>query len=274
MFAKLLKHEWRATRGLLGWLTLAVLGLGVFGIVAVRLLGSIESDQIQATPVLSMLMIGLSVALLLGMLGLAIYAVAVQFILLYRFYKNKFTDEGYLTFTLPVKVEQIYWSAVVNILVWSLISTLAVCLVFVLVVVLGTGQLDYIVEEILPIFELMFEEMDLDDGFVILNIIAALVNGAYGMVLPLACVTMGAVLVKKHKILAAFGIGYAVNTAVGIVSSALTTLPAIAMINASYYELQSYMNLSTGIQTALTAVLTVGGYFLTIHLMKKKLNLP
>ncbi len=274
MFAKLLKHEWRATRGLLGWLTLAVLGLGVFGIVAVRLLGTIEADQIQATPALSMLVIGLSVALILGMLGLAVYAVAVQFILLYRFYKNKFTDEGYLTFTLPVKVEQIYWSAVVNILIWTLISTLAVGLVIFAVVALGTGQLNYIVEEILPIFELIFEEMNLDDGFMILNVLAALVNAAYGMVLPLACVTMGAVLVKKHKILAAFGIGYAVNAAVGVASSVLTTLPTVALINANYYELQSYMNISLGIQTVLTAGLTVGGYFLTIHLMKKKLNLP
>ncbi len=280
MFAKLLKHEWRSTRGLLGVLTLAVLGLGVYGIVALRVLLSMDDMQVMLNPFLSVVRAGLIVTLGLGAIGLAVYSVAVQFILLYRFYKHKFTDEGYLTFTLPVKTEAIYWSSLVNILIWMAISTLVVILVISLVILLGTGSTEFFLNEFMPglgeLLEVM--ELDLSSWTVAISILNLVANLAYGLVLPLACVTIGAVLAKKHKILTAFVAYYVINWVMSTLRSMTSILPTLLLGTTTGFseweQIELYMNVIATVELALTIALAVGGYFLTVHLMKKKLNLP
>ena len=87
-----------------------------------------------------------------------------------------------------------------------------------------------------------------------------------------ACITAGAVLAKKHKILASFGVYYVVNFAVGIITSVVSVVPTILVMRSADAE-AAYL-ISSGIQLVITLALTIGAYFFTIHVMQKKLNLP
>ena len=85
MFAKLLKHEWKANSGLLGILSLAVMGVSVLVTVLLRFAtaDNVHVPDIVMVPVV-LLIIG-------GFLAMLVYSLGVQIIMLARFYKNKFT---------------------------------------------------------------------------------------------------------------------------------------------------------------------------------------
>jgi hypothetical protein len=260
MFAKLLKHEWKATWGILGVLSLCALGAGVVGALMLRLLvAAAENNQSNPLTAIS------PTLLLFVILGLFVYSVGSSFLLYFRFYKNKFTDEGYLTFTLPAKSSEIFLASLVNILVWSLIIGLVVCVSVGLILVLGLGDL---VKNIFPAdaWQQLLESVD---GEVILNLAMNAVNAASNVVVIMACITLGAVVAKKHKLLVAVGFYYAASTVRNTVS---TVLLASTMNNTQTFE--KVMTVSSVSNAVIGVLFAVGGYFLSVYLMDHKLNLP
>lgn len=284
MFSRLLKHEWRANAGLLGMLSLAAGGIGILATVVLRFLVNFPEDLAMELENWTVIVtVALGMFLFFSVVALSVYAIAVQFILLYRFYKNKFTDEGYLTFTLPVKTTQIFWSSFLNMLIWLGISALVVLSVVFLAVLFGTAEQGLIntdvfdaIGELLEFFRHINLEMLLRENYSIPYLIVLGLTGLlapfYALFMPMACITAGAVLAKKHKILASFGVYYVVNFAVGIVTSVASIAPTILMLNSGDPEIHYLVSLV--IQLVITLTLTVGAYCFTIHVMKKKLNLP
>ena len=285
MFSRLLKHEWRANAGLLGMLSLAALGIGVLATVVLRILWSTSGELWWETEkgLGVVLVIALCMFLFFAVVALSVYAIAVQVILLYRFYKNKFTDEGYLTFTLPVKPTQIFWSSFLNMLFWLVISVLVVFGVVFLAALFGTAEQGLVnmevfdaMKDLLELFRVIDWQMLLQEQYSIPYLIVLgltfLVTPFYALILPMACITAGAVLAKKHKILASFGVYYGVNFVVGIITSVASVAPTLLMMNSANPEV--YYLISMSIQLAISLVLTFGAYCFTIHVMKKKLNLP
>lgn len=280
MFSKLLKHEWRASRGLLGLLSLMALGVGILATVALRVLTTYAGQMMNSeNPLVMMAMISMEMILPMAVLSLFVYAVAVLVLLLFRFYKNKFTDEGYLTFTLPVTPTQIYWSSLVNMLIWRLISVVVVVAAVLMIALIGTAEYGFINMDVLRGISAVWQGVmnglknlkGQELAAVWLYAISGLISLLSGLVIPMACVTMGASLAKKHKILAAFGLYYGVNVVVGILSSVLMFVPALMLSFRNNTD--SILLVSAAITLLLTAGLTVGGYFTTIGLMKHKLNL-
>ncbi len=285
MFTKLLKHEWNASRKTMTILTLAMLGMGVLATISLRVLiasgrGMIENEN----PFMILLIMAMGVFMGACYLGALAYVIAVQFILLYRFYKNKFTDEGYLTFTLPVQVKDIFWSSFVNMLIWSVISVVTLVLVLLCVILFGTAtdglvNLDAFraIGDLFSIFAQLPWDVLIKSpvSMVVLCIIYGLqllVAPVFSLVLPMASITMGAVLAKKHKILAAFGIYYGISSITGTILSVVSSFPLVFFIGAETGE--GYYILSGLINLVATAAMTVGGYYISVYLMKHKLNLP
>ena len=260
MFAKLLKHEWKATWGILGMLSLCALGAGVVGAVMLRLLiDAAETNQNNPLNAIS------PSVLMFVLLGLMVYSVGGSILLYFRFYKNKFTDEGYLTFTLPAKSWEIFLASLVNILIWSVIIGLVVCVSVGLILVLGLGNL---VKNIFPAdaWQQLLESVD---GEVILNLAMNAVNAVSNVVVIMACITLGAVAAKKHKLLAAVGIYYGASTVRNTVS---TIVMASTMESAQTFE--KVMTVSSVSNAVIGVLFAVGGYFLSVYLMDHKLNLP
>ncbi len=285
MFIKLLKHEWKASRSTLSILALAALGMGLLATLDLRLFIAGIQNNTGTNPLYTMVQIAMLLLLAACFVGLVAYGIGTQLLLLYRFYKNKFTDEGYLTFTLPVKVTDIFWSSFVHMLIWLLISFAAILVVGFIFLLFGTATEGLVNLEFFDIIKriltemldmtLWFEVFGTGQAIVIgiLYVLILLLSPVYGLIIPMTCITIGAVLAKKHKILAAFGIYYGLNAVTGILGTVVGFVPNL-LISAATQDVGALYITSLASSLLLTAALTVGGYFISIHLMKNKLNLP
>lgn len=266
MFAKLLKHEWKSSSRILGILSLAALGVGVLGAVVMRIITNLEMKPDSS----DLLIAVLGMLLLFMFLALVAYVAGTGILLLYRFYKSKFTDEGYLTFTLPVTSHQIFLSSFLNIAAWTAISLLVMVVSMALIMLMGIDwdvlEMMDAMGEMQDFYEYSYGEM-LGAGDVVLSMVSSVVSFFSGIVTPMACLTIGAVLAKKHKILAAFGISYGVSMVSGMISSILN---AMTMLSVQEFDMTAAYIAEIGTQL----ILMVGGYFLSTYLMSKKLNLP
>lgn len=264
MFAKLLKHELLSSRRVLFALDLTVLGAGVLGAVILRILFSQEATQ-AASAADDRTAVLLPIVLVFLFLGIMVSVIGSEIYLLFRFYKSKFTDEGYLTFTLPVSSRQIFLASFANIAIWTLIISVVMFLSIGIMIVGGLSGADIDLGEGFRSMGDAFAQLQLDEPkYIILSILNAVFSYAASIVVAMTCITVGSVLAKKHKILAAIGIYYGYSLVYSILSAILTVSSAIDS------DMDSLMLL----QLVVPLAATVGGFFLSTYLMQKKLNLP
>ena len=281
MFSKLLKHEWKANAALLGLLSLCAIGAGLLGggvLWAIRALSEQANEQLQGS--LTGIS-GLSTLLFFLILSIAAYAFAVLFINVMRFYKSRYTDEGYLTFTLPVTAKQIFLSSFVYMLLWQVISVVVVAIAMACMLLIGLPK--EVLETIKPIASVLtgldgiLETLPGYRLYSVLLTVQVVFKPVYGIVLLMTSVTLGAVIAKKHKIWTAIGMYFGIQLAVGIVESILSAVPTLMLLFAGLMGGENYLyNLSVtaGLGIALQVGLSIGFFFLSTNLMRKKLNLP
>lgn len=261
MFAKLLKHEFRAVKKSLGPLSLAALLSSVVGYFAMLIATS--SIEIENNSVLT----GLSLVLYGGIyIFLLIYVIGASLSLYVRFYKTKFTDEGYLTFTLPASTHQILLASIVNMIIWFLIIFIIaiICILFLIV------PLVFRLNDFAQPNNFEYEQITISAGEILMFIFQAVSSLSYSLILPLLSITLGSLFAKKHKLLASFGIGYGINMAVSFLSSILT----IAELTANEFLFESFtISTSVLIISVVTFAISIGGYFLMHYLIKHKLNI-
>ena len=280
MFGKLMKHEWRATAPTQGLLALASLGMGILAGIILRLIFTF-SDKIPEILAATM---GASIGFMF--LAIMICDVAMSILLMVRFYKHKFTDEGYLTFTLPVSSHQVFLSAALNNLIWVIISILAIALSFLASFLIGTAGVPEMqeIQEILDTFGFTIETIlpaDLKNCLFI-YILQGIVALPYSVVIVMTCLTVGATIAKKHKILAAIGFYYALSWLSGIFNGIVSVV--LSLNNAdlldsfnqeAYLQYMQNTVITTGIISLVWQLaLILGGYLLSTRLMSRKLNLP
>lgn len=271
MFGRLLKHEWRSNAATLWILSACALGASILAAVMLRSLMELRADDNPFAAA------GIGMTLMFLILGIFAYYAAVQIILLVRFYKNKFTDEGYLTFTLPVNSHQIFLSSLLNMFFWTLISTLVLILCLIIMVAIGVDP-----SEMSPsdpsdnAFDAMIS--NLPPAWLIL--IQILFGFLSGLITPMTCLTVGATVAKKHKILAAFGIYYVISMIASTVESIISVAFSQDFLDAGMSGTLDIMNQMSEYTTRVSivgllvqVVMATGCYFLSTYLMKRKLNL-
>lgn len=275
MFAKLLKHEWKSVSRLLGIFSLAALGVGVLATVSLRLILYFgeravinETQTLLLVPVFALLLV-------FSFLALIVYLVGTEFFLIYRFYKNKFTDEGYLTFTLPVSAHKIVLSSWLNMLIWFVICAAVFFLCMFCVVVVGTAQQGFINTELLRETDMgflytLYKDL-FGEGYLVISSIASVAGFLASPMIIMGCITLGAVMAKKHKILMSIAIYYIYSMILGIGTSVISSLMMMGVFRG---DMVTSMYISSIGSLVLVVASAVIGYFLTVHLMQKKLNLP
>lgn len=221
----------------------------------------------------------------LSVSGVVIFIVALfvflfltELLILYRFYKNLYTDEGYLTFTLPKTENSILMSKSISGSVSMLVTyivVIAFLATFVISLMLGELGLKTTCEFFSEAIQAIFEELG---PYAVIYITEAIVAFLIGIIFNLQIgylsITIGSIIAKKNKLLAAIGIYFLITTAFSIISELFGTL---GLINALEMELYDQMDLliaiGFGILILFLAGIAVGAYFLNLHFMKKKLNL-
>ena len=259
MFAKLLKMEFRSTWNVLGILCLSLVGAGLLGGLATRYLENSNASTrwMEALCVLTVTAV---------VLFFVVFGAAAVIIQLVRFYRSRFTDEGYLTFTLPVNTHQILLSSFVS----SAVNLIAVAAVTAASLIL-MGL--FVIPNFATLREglaLLWQELpELWDQLTRSDVLKALgllfadaVTGAAGeLILMMLAVTIGSLVAKKHKIIAAVAFYYILHciffAAVGVTLVNLWENP------------ENFLAIWVIVNLAIAAV----GYFIMYFLVDKKLNL-
>ena len=274
MFAKLLKYEWRATRPLLGLLCAVSLSAAVLGGLAARYLIWLSGPAGELGSELGIVLCVLS--MLAAVMAIGVCAVAMQFLAVWRFYKSRFTDEGYLTFTLPATSHEILLSSLVNCLIAMVIGVVtAAASVVGLVMVAFTaldGFYDTLWQELPRLLEMLGQALSQAEmGYVWLALLDMVCGALLGVVTMLLSVTIGSLIAKKHKVLAAVGVYYGIQVAISMLTGVLAATQALrAVQGASAGSMAAGM---FGSGAALMLAIAIGGYFLMHHLVDRKLNL-
>ena len=276
MFSKLLKHEWKDNSKLLWILSACVVGVAliatIFLRIAVPMMAQIEDSEETVFFVLPMIAL-----FFLAYLTIFAYSIAVHYVLLFRFYKSRFTDRGYLMFTLPVKTHYHFTVPAVHMLIWQVISGVITILSFAMIFMLGfdwntlMGN-DVSMQEMGYLFQAVFgNEMGI--SYLITMAISVIVQAISSIVIPMACVVAACAIAKKHKVLVSIGLIYGVSTVMSIVQYIITMIPMF-MIMAADNNADAFLILSQVMGWIAPAVLTIAGYILSVKLMRNKLNLP
>lgn len=284
MLIKLTKHEFLACSRIAFPSYIIVLVLALVGRFLTWLtsrqyiLDNVPETFVKIIKVLSSLTSALYVVVFMSLLILTV------FMMIYRFYKNYFTDEGYLMLTLPTGTPSLVFSKLFNAWIWILFSAV----IAVLSLWITLGHYEDITDSFGNLFDSMRDLIDREKDFLeeelgvplwVFAVELFVFVFAYATNFLLswyASVSFGMLISKKHKIigtLAAYFILYLVATVIHFVY-----LGMITTIVPDYYEI---LEESAGramqivvLGSALIYAIFSAGYFgLSTYILKRKLNL-
>ncbi|MBP3437416.1 MAG: hypothetical protein J6K61_05890 [Clostridia bacterium] len=268
MLKKLYLYDLRALwRILTPFLALApVVGLIAFGIM--ELITVLEMRNLALNGTLLLLYFLCVVAIML-------VSVAVMFFVVQRYYKNFFTDEGYLTLVLPATIEAQVTAKILSGVTWSLLSTvsLSVSLFFALgLPILRSLEIDFWVQS----FSSVLEEMGLMFGGVngVLSVISSLLSVFSQIVLLYTAITLGSLIIRKHKIFGSVLFYFVINALISAASGLFSFVCGLFLAGAETVEQIAMANTITHLTTILVNLAVLfGGYFCSCGMMKKRINL-
>lgn len=277
MLGKLLKHEWKES-----WKIPVVL-IGILWILAAMAGLTFISPMWQSELAgLNILMVLVIMAFYFSIIGVSI---GIMLYMAIRFYKNMFTDEGYLTHTLPVSTHELLLSKIMVMSAWIFLSMAAIvvsllifsCLAAVFLMPEGHSFANLLRDLNRLVHEFI---LYLDKGvmsFIGSLLFLVVVSIISGTMMIVGSISIGQ-MVKKHKILGSVGAYFALSTVIQIVST-VVLIPLMFHWSRRYetytsadnvFQIMAPMYLLIGI---LSLGISAGLYFLSEFLIRKKLNL-
>ena len=287
MLKKCLKYDFEAVLRTWWILAVSMLGAAVVGGLGIRFFSqcAVSPDVPEGLMVLStFVMIGSIFCLMAMIMGMT-----VSFILIFwRIYTHFYTDQGYLTFTLPVKRSTLYLSKVImgTVLEAATVGILILGILFIALVVPPTegGEFFINLDWLSAIGDFCRGLVNVAGWWLILWIPAAVailvLFALFQNGLIYFCITMGAVVAKRHKLIAAIGIYYGVNLAVGLIgeiiflflTAGITTIIMAALASGGVIMGLTITAILFIVALAM-AVLSAILHFMTVNKLEQKLNL-
>ena len=293
MLKKLIKYDilsvWR-----LWWIAAATVPvaafIGAFSIRALREQQLIELGGLVATEdfVTPYLRVALGFAVFASIVAIILSCALTTVLVCFRFYKNLYTDEGYLTFTLPVTRKQILFSKTLNAFIWLALQGILIAIAMLIFFMFGSAPVNggFINFEPIEVFARLFVEMW--DAFGAWSILMGLefilwwiLSTVQGIAAIYLSITIGAIIAKKAKIIASIGIYYLVNGAVSLIWNIAFSIFLFGMLQGfavlmdagNGNEQNAIICLILMIAVAFTGIISTVLYTLTQHLLDRKLNL-
>lgn len=268
MLKKLIAQEWKTFWKLPAILNLCVVALTVLGTLMLTV-----SFKETATDFLQMIAASIFIFYFVSIFcvgfGIVIYTGM-------RFYKTLYSDEGYLSFTLPVTPRQHLIAKVVVATIWNLISSIVVFIsIWPLLVALEKAigeQMPDMREVLVQIGEMLEKTFGINLGMIIFLFIAVCVlSTVFSVLMIYSSVTLGQTF-KKHKIMGAILFYIAEYMVLQTLSSVLT----FGLMFQYSVNSEEYWKMSGGLYVGIGIISLVGTVLLFIqtrYFMEKKLNL-
>lgn len=284
MLGKLLKYEWK---GLCSPFLILLVVLGGTTALTCGVILTIDPRYDETIAWYSMMALILSIFLYyFGLIGCTL---GTMLIIAVRFYKTCYTDQGYLTHTLPVSARQILNAKIIaSVLIYLLMLVAIVVTIFIIIQVaiyhifsLIPGDYNELrrafSEEFLPLLHVFEDELGISLGayaaylvfFVITSILANIVT-------ILGCVSLGQ-LYAKHRIVGAIVAYFVVQFVMQIIGYFCSLPMYTKMLIAGSYDSDltpfGIMSPTMNLTLLMTVIVAVGMYFVNLHMMTKRLNL-
>ncbi len=278
MLGKLLKYDMRYVARIMPIMYLVAFAMSLLMSLVIFLISKLAAMSFV-----------LGMVWLLWALALSVVAYSGVIMIASRIYKTFYSDQGYLTFTLPVTSSQLIWSKVLLYVIWQLIGMIVAVICVALPVATGvlTFATDGFYNTMKYIFDFMvyfFKDMFSSDGATFVgSCISMLVYTLVSYVsAPIAIIFSFSIgqFVNKHRVIAAIGIYYAYSTVMYILLSILSFFIYIPGIMSDTYVDSSIIGIaSTQLMwymifcSILTIIVSSICYVVTKHIMANKLNL-
>lgn len=257
MLRRLFKHEMNATARLLLPLYFVLLALTIMERIVIGL-DFFEGVLIIIPGFISFAYIVANIAIV----------VLSSVIVIYRFYKNLITDEGYLMFTLPVKSHQLINSKLIVSTIW----TLASFCVIVASILIAFGNQKFIWDAINTIKEEFAFAFGSNVTPFVVEMIGILIVGSLSSILLIyASIALGQ-LFKGHKILGSIVSYIALYTVMEIIIVAIT-VPICILSDQSLSDVSVITSMIYPLTIVLSIIFSIIFYCITINTFKNKLNL-
>ena len=283
MLGKLLKHEWKKV-----WKVPTLL-------ICILMIIAALAGLTFMLPAWDKEWIGLSLSgfamFMVFYLALIVVSTGITIYFAVRYYKNMFTDEGYLTNTLPVSARSLLISKTITVSAWNLIASVAV--VVSIIVFLGITILSLMAKDGSVARE--FVEAFFDAARAVPEIMDKLYSGGLGifcvsMILMMlatvfgdAMMIIGAVtlgqMFRKHRILGAVGAYFVIRVAKQLLYTVFVLPFMLVRMDALFYS--TYMTESPFpvmtlwglIMAGLSVATGLGLYFMSEYLIRRHLEL-
>ena len=281
MLGKLIKYEWKNTAKICGSLNLFLVLMTVIACLSF------------CTPMWEAVFTGngFSPMLLLGIMFLILYFVSIigvlYGILIYlgvHFYRTMYSEEGYLTHTLPVTGHQLLVSKILTAVLWYLIVMVLLmasifALLFTFMQMIFAAEGINFVKELFRNWDTFLYGLEYAMGGElatgILFYILQIVVGVFGSVMILfGAITIGQ-LSSKHKVMMSIISYFGITTVLQIISS-------MVMVPVTYYSTQAVMERGEVMWTTtstlviamvINLITAIVLYFSSHYIINKKLNL-
>lgn len=284
MLGKLLKYEWK---GLYSPLLILLVVLGGTTALTCGVILTINPKYDETIAWYSMMALILSIFLYyFGLIGCTL---GTTLIIAIRFYKTCYTDQGYLTHTLPVSAKQLLNAKILASIFTYLLMLLAIVATIFIIIQVAMHHIfslmpeDY--EELRRSFLQEFSTIiyDFEDEFgirfgayiaylIIYFIIAVFAN----IVTILGCVSLGQ-LYTKHRVAGAILAYFIVQFILQIIGYFCSIPMYTRMIISDSYTKNltpfGIMSPTMNLTLLITVIVSVGMYFVNLHMMTRKLNL-
>ncbi len=220
----------------------------------------------------------ISLSVLLGLACVVTLVIAFAQIIIV-FYRNLFTREGYLSFTLPVSTNQHLWAKILGALIVDAVSILAVILALV-IATMGEVLAEVWKAAWYLLAKVFVPEFGVGNAvsWGLELLVLLVVSAIAGYLFYYLCITIGQ-QAKKNRVLAAFGVFFAFYVVGQIL---MTVFMIIVSINDIWLEsiLESIFSMgASGVHLVLIVSIVVSSvvalveYFINRNLIDRHLNL-
>ena len=225
----------------------------------------------------------LSATILLFYGAIMCCAVGTSIYLAVRYYRSMYSNEGYLTHTLPVTSNQLLLGKMINFSIWELLSIICVMFnIMLFVAFIALREVGY--RSLFESFREVFADMqailssEYTTGwelFMVLTLILILIGTVSKSLLYMGSVNIGQ-LWARHRVAGAILVYAGVTVAVQIVTQAamiifMTSADQLGMLQNDYVF--SFLNQIMGVSILLQIVIGVVMYVVSLLILKKKVNL-
>lgn len=277
MFQKLIKYEAKAYAKTLLFIIIGIMCITILGVVSILLFNPDKLFKDNLVGFMNMTSyIGI---LMVYYFGLIACSLATLLIIATRYYKTMYTDEGYLTHTLPVTQTQLFCSKLFSAYAFQLLTFFMI--IMSIIAIMGT-----ILIRLAPIEDFSSTIIDLIHEFIdmvgimqafyygIFYFLLGLVSMFTGIITIYASITLGQLFVK-HRIIGAITAYFIINVILSIISFALKMISGIISVAILDFELMSiqYYNTYYAFIFLLYIIQCTVLILITIHQLNKNLNL-